>query len=311
MGHLLLDLLLGPEFEPPPPATRSLLSSVEARNAGALVDPPAPPVPPPEALVAALAAAVPAEADAADDGAPPPASDDGDDGPTCRFCFCGSSDGELIAPCKCAGSMLLVHRDCLDECRAAAFDPSALVRCGLCRTDYVLETRAAGPWGPRAELAASVVRYAGGRILLSLLAASILGFAPRALLGRRAAHRLRVAENPIANHVSLGGVLSLAASGAYWLPLDVTRHLGARGRFRPGGRDDSLESMVMFAVLVVCGAAYAAYHLAVGAYNVARTGVPVAFDTLKSANRDVRRAIARKYRVADRRKARPGPGRAS
>ena len=33
--------------------------------------------------------------------------------PECWICFSGTSEGELISPCKCRGSMQWVHRDCL------------------------------------------------------------------------------------------------------------------------------------------------------------------------------------------------------
>ena len=33
--------------------------------------------------------------------------------PECWICYSGASEGELISPCKCRGSMQWVHRDCL------------------------------------------------------------------------------------------------------------------------------------------------------------------------------------------------------
>ena len=48
---------------------------------------------------------------------------------------------------------------------------------------------------------------------------------------------------------------------------------------------------------------YLLYHLVTAVYYLARTGLPVAVDNVKNANADVRRQIAERYRVVDRRKA--------
>ena len=53
-------------------------------------------------------------------------AEEDDDEPTCRICFGGEEDGELIEPCRCAGSMALIHRSCLDAVRVSGFDPSSL-----------------------------------------------------------------------------------------------------------------------------------------------------------------------------------------
>ncbi|XP_050686595.1 E3 ubiquitin-protein ligase MARCHF3-like [Eriocheir sinensis] len=39
----------------------------------------------------------------------------GSGGPICRICHEGDAEGELISPCWCAGSVALVHRQCLER----------------------------------------------------------------------------------------------------------------------------------------------------------------------------------------------------
>ena len=46
---------------------------------------------------------------------------------------------ELIAPCRCSGTMRWVHRMCLDAWRTACYKTEAYYRCEQCQTDYILE----------------------------------------------------------------------------------------------------------------------------------------------------------------------------
>ena len=133
-----------------------------------------------------------------------------EDEPTCRICFGGEEDGELIEPCKCAGSMALIHRSCLDAVRVSGFDPASLVKCGLCKEKYILE----GAGGPRQELMYTVGRYLGLRFLALFAAAGVLGFTPRLVLGANP-QELQVARNPVLNHFSVGGVATLILTGGY------------------------------------------------------------------------------------------------
>ena len=328
-----MDFLFGPMEPLPEPrrrpvVARSIGSSVEARDAGVLA---------PAEPTAALSTCAPESTrrDAAVEGgneeeacalvaAPEPArvaaaraaeraaADSDDDEIQCRVCFCGESDGdgpddELIVPCRCAGTMLYVHRSCLDSCRVGGFDPSALTRCSLCKTDYVIEdaTRSGDSrLGPRGELALVVGRFVTVRVAAFVAAAAILGFAPRLVVGRRAADRLpRLSARPLVNHLGVGSLSALCASGLYAAttlvgPVNLVNQLAFRRRYR-ARKEDSIEAAL--ALLVVVGACYLLYHLATSVYYLARTGIPLAVDNLRSANRDVRRRICEKYRVVDRR----------
>mmetsp|Transcript_19752 Transcript_19752/g.58764 ORF Transcript_19752/g.58764 Transcript_19752/m.58764 type:complete len:240 (-) Transcript_19752:31-750(-) len=238
-------------------------------------------------------------------------ADNDDDAPACRICF-GTEDepgDELIQPCACAGTMAFVHRSCLDEVRVKGFDPSSLSRCGLCKTEYVTEAETARFGGPKTELALVLLRYVGLRVLAFLAAAGVLGFVPRAVLGRHGAEELRVCRGPVRNHFSVGSLATLALSGGYAIvafvgPLNLAHHVSFRRRFSSKSRDDSLQ--IMLVILIVVGIGYLLYHLCTAVYNLARTGLPVAVDNVRHANEDVRRKIAEKYKVVDRRKARAG-----
>ncbi len=47
---------------------------------------------------------------------------------SCRICFEGEATGSLISPCKCDGSIALVHVTCLDDWRTASANPSAFLQ---------------------------------------------------------------------------------------------------------------------------------------------------------------------------------------
>ena len=221
-----------------------------------------------------------------------------EDEPTCRICFGGEEDGELIEPCKCAGSMALIHRSCLDAVRVSGFDPASLVKCGLCKENYVLEGTGGGP---RQELMYTVGRYLGLRFLALFAAAGVLGFAPRLVPG--AAQELQVARNPVLNHFSVGGVATLILTGGYAVvafvgPLNLANL--SRGRWGSRrNRDENLQATL--ALLLVVGLCYLLYHLATSTYRLMRTGVPVALDSVRAANKRERERLAAKYPVVDRR----------
>ena len=217
------------------------------------------------------------------------ASEDEDE-PTCRICFGGEEDGELIEPCKCAGSMALIHRSCLDAVRVSGFDPSSLVKCGLCKENYVLEGTGGGP---RQELIYTVGRYLGLRFLALFAAAGVLGFTPRLVLGANA-QELQVARNPVLNHFSVGGVATLILTGGYAVvafvgPLNLANL--SRGRWGSRrNRDENLQATL--ALLLVVGLCYVLYHLATSTYRLMRTGVPVALDSVRAANKRERERLA-------------------
>lgn len=55
----------------------------------------------------------------------------------CRLCF--ENGGELIAPCLCKGSSKWIHRECLNQWRAAGHNPRALTNCCECGFQYKLQ----------------------------------------------------------------------------------------------------------------------------------------------------------------------------
>ena len=69
---------------------------------------------------------------------PFPSVDD-DTLPSCRLCFEGESDGELIVPCHCSGTSQWVHRHCLDGWRAVSVGVAAFHQCTTCNFHYVYE----------------------------------------------------------------------------------------------------------------------------------------------------------------------------
>ncbi|ROI48908.1 E3 ubiquitin-protein ligase MARCH3 [Anabarilius grahami] len=55
--------------------------------------------------------------------------------PFCRICHEGSSAGDLLSPCECAGSLAMVHRVCLEHWLTA----SGTSHCELCHFQFALE----------------------------------------------------------------------------------------------------------------------------------------------------------------------------
>jgi hypothetical protein len=138
-----------------------------------------------EAVAAAWERAFPA---AAEPTAPPAAQDEPpqaapaeEEEPVCRVCFCGTEAGPLLAPCRCRGSMRLVHQACLNEWRIASANPRSFGRCETCGFSYRTErTR----WGDvlqdeRVHSAATVVA-----LLVLLFIGALLPFRPERLLYR-------------------------------------------------------------------------------------------------------------------------------
>ena len=60
-------------------------------------------------------------------------------GAGCRICFGGG--GDLLAPCGCRGSQLLVHRGCLNDWRRLSGNPRSYSHCPQCRRAYRVRTR--------------------------------------------------------------------------------------------------------------------------------------------------------------------------
>lgn len=60
-----------------------------------------------------------------------PSNDD-----TCRICLDDAGNGEMIAPCLCAGTCKWVHRDCLDKWRVSDSGTNSFNECPQCKFHY-------------------------------------------------------------------------------------------------------------------------------------------------------------------------------
>jgi hypothetical protein len=58
--------------------------------------------------------------------------------PVCRYCLDAEPAEQLFSPCRCAGSLAVVHRHCFESWRAVAPDPA---RCELCHWRYATDWR--------------------------------------------------------------------------------------------------------------------------------------------------------------------------
>lgn len=67
-----------------------------------------------------------------------PANGD-DDEKVCRICADDEEQSELIAPCRCSGSVKYVHRSCLDKWRSTTLNREYFLRCSMCKQVYVLD----------------------------------------------------------------------------------------------------------------------------------------------------------------------------
>jgi len=60
----------------------------------------------------------------------------------CRNCHeLGKVGEDLIAPCRCKGSVKYVHRTCLDTWRSVSHNPESFWKCDVCKFGYQMETR--------------------------------------------------------------------------------------------------------------------------------------------------------------------------
>lgn len=57
----------------------------------------------------------------------------------CRSCQEEDPESDLIAPCRCSGSIKYVHRKCLDEWRAVSANPESFSKCDICKQLYFME----------------------------------------------------------------------------------------------------------------------------------------------------------------------------
>jgi hypothetical protein len=119
-----------------------------------------------DAAVDSAAAALAAAADSA--ASETARADEGSQEPCCRICHGGAAEaaelGPLLAPCRCRGSMRLVHLGCLNQWRRLAPTPASAVACDQCGYAYQFE---------RTRLAALLLSP-NGALLVGLLAALAL-----------------------------------------------------------------------------------------------------------------------------------------
>jgi len=54
----------------------------------------------------------------------------------CRHCH--EPGGDLIAPCRCTGSIQWVHRSCLDTWRSVSPNPKSFTECDVCKFRYMI-----------------------------------------------------------------------------------------------------------------------------------------------------------------------------
>jgi len=97
----------------------------------------------------------------------------------CRVCFCGEEVGALIQPCRCRGSVRLVHARCLNEWRAQSANPRSFARCDTCGYAYRTERLPMAAWlqDERTVLGATSVAF-----LLLILIGALLPCRPHRLL---------------------------------------------------------------------------------------------------------------------------------
>ena len=97
--------------------------------------------------------------------------DDDDDERLCRICFSGEDGGRLFSPCRCRGSMALVHVECLNEWRNLSRNPRSFYGCDQCGYQYNLERTRAARYLEREEPA--LVFAVVGVFLLTLFVAAL------------------------------------------------------------------------------------------------------------------------------------------
>jgi hypothetical protein len=61
------------------------------------------------------------------------------DDPQCRICLENDSPWNLIAPCKCNGSIKWVHRTCVDQWRGTQSKRRRFTECQQCKSKYKLQ----------------------------------------------------------------------------------------------------------------------------------------------------------------------------
>ena len=59
----------------------------------------------------------------------------------CRICLDEDDMTNLIAPCRCNGSVKYVHRDCIQTWIRSTDNPDLKKKCAMCQTEYICKPR--------------------------------------------------------------------------------------------------------------------------------------------------------------------------
>lgn len=57
----------------------------------------------------------------------------------CRICLCEDDINDFIVPCLCKGSMIDIHRKCLNTQRASNLNKNIFTHCPQCKFEYLLD----------------------------------------------------------------------------------------------------------------------------------------------------------------------------
>lgn len=57
----------------------------------------------------------------------------------CRICLEEEGAGDMLAPCRCGGSMAWVHRNCLDSWRISDLTELTMSQCPTCKQNYIID----------------------------------------------------------------------------------------------------------------------------------------------------------------------------
>jgi len=196
------------------------------------------------------------------------------EGRQCRICLQDDSPPALIAPCRCRGSALFVHRDCLDNWRATKKDGRAFTHCSVCQFEYVVEPMAQGAEAQREEderkcrFRLFVARDTIGMFLVVQVMIILLGFFVRACDTRGQVRDLfptAVSDHEKTTYYICGFVLFFAIIGLLGLctvcVADSGRHdpcYGCYGCYigdcrgcSGGGSDDGKACLIILVVMIV------------------------------------------------------------
>jgi len=233
----------------------------------------------------------------------------------CRICLDSEEtlENPLIAPCKCAGSMRYVHRECLDEWRVTCFNPKALVGCTICHAPFSIRYKGNDVDGKKdvsgrrwwVRLGREVAWYTGVRFCAFLAVVVTIGFLPQFFMGAGLA---ALHPNPVVSHLLLGTgtTFALVGTAAVWqvfwqigLFRGGETFLDAFCRHRAGGGGGKSGAEIVICILIVIGLACCLYFLITGIIHILSEGRHEVVRAVRGANEQVRRQMVKDYFVQD------------